>query len=67
MGLSPKEWLLVNLVAFGRMNKEIAYETRCSEATVKVQLTRLRDKLGYKMGIREFVIACERLSGCLGS
>lgn len=66
---TPREWQIINLVAQGKQNKEIAFELFISEATAKVFITRLKTKLGMlgMLGMREFTLACERLSGCLGS
>lgn len=63
---TPKEWQIINLIAQGKQNKEVAFELFISEATAKVYVTRLRQKLGV-LGMREFALVCERLSGCLGS
>jgi len=44
--LSRREGQLLNLVSQGLRNKEIAYQLRISEGTVKVYFSRLFDKLG---------------------
>lgn len=65
---SPREWQVINLVAQGKQNKEVAFELFISEATARVFITRLKQKLKLgALGMREFALVCERLSGCLGS
>lgn len=44
--LSRREGQLINLVSQGLRNKEIAWELKISEGTVKVYFSRLFDKLG---------------------
>jgi DNA-binding NarL/FixJ family response regulator len=44
--LSRREGQLLNLVSQGLRNKEIAYQLKISEGTVKVYFSRLFDKLG---------------------
>jgi len=45
--LTPKEWLVISLVADGMKNAEIASEIGTSEHVVKNYLRRIYDKLGF--------------------
>jgi two-component system, NarL family, nitrate/nitrite response regulator NarL len=47
-GLSHREQQLVDLVSEAKLNKEIAYELRLAEGTVREYLSRLFRKLGVK-------------------
>jgi DNA-binding NarL/FixJ family response regulator len=47
-GLSPRETEVYELVAQGLSNKEIAHSLFISEATVKVHVSRILDKLGVR-------------------
>ncbi len=44
--LTRRETQLVDLVATGKLNKEIAYELHLSEGTIKTYLSKVFDKLG---------------------
>ena len=59
--LSPREGQLINLVSQGLRNKEIAWELKITEGTVRAYLSRLFDKLGVSdryelalLGLRHF-------------
>ena len=45
--LTRRERELINLLAQGLLNKEIAYEMDITERTIKNMLVKLYDKLGY--------------------
>lgn len=46
--LTPREQQLVDLVSQAKLNKEIAYELRLAEGTVRDYLSRLFRKVGVK-------------------
>ena len=46
--LSPREQQLVDMVSQAKINKEIAYELRLAEGTVRDYLSRLFRKVGVK-------------------
>jgi DNA-binding CsgD family transcriptional regulator len=46
LGISPRELVVLNELAAGRSNKEIARRLEVSPNTVKTHLTRLYEKLG---------------------
>jgi two-component system, NarL family, nitrate/nitrite response regulator NarL len=47
-GLSHREQQLVDMVSEAKLNKEIAYELRLAEGTVRDYLSRLFRKVGVK-------------------
>lgn len=67
VGLTVKEWKIVNMLARGKSNKEISYETNCTSGTIDIQLITLRKKIGKNLGSRELVLECSKLSECIRS
>jgi two-component system nitrate/nitrite response regulator NarP len=60
--LSPRERVIVELVALGRRNREIASELGISEGTVKIHLHRIFNRLG--VGSRtELALVARKSSG----
>jgi ATP/maltotriose-dependent transcriptional regulator MalT len=58
--LSTRELEVIRLVAQGRSNKEIAFELRISEATVKTHLVHAFEKLGVADRTSAVTTALER-------
>ena len=48
LGVTPREWEILELIANGMSNREIAEKLFVSENTVKTHSSRLFDKLGAK-------------------
>lgn len=60
--LSPREQQILNKIAEGRSNKEIARCLSISEKTVKQHITSLLSKLGVRNRVEAAVAACEDAS-----
>lgn len=58
--LSPREMQLVDLICQAKLNKEIAYELKLSQATVKEYLFRLFKKVGVRNRTELAVLALTR-------
>lgn len=68
--ITPREGQLMQTVAQGLANKEIAWQLGISEGTVKVYLSRLFDKLGVSdryelalLGLRNGAVETEKMQG----
>jgi DNA-binding NarL/FixJ family response regulator len=60
VSLSHREIEVLNLIARGRANKEIAEDLKLSENTVKTHIARILDKLGAPDRTRAVTIAIQR-------
>jgi DNA-binding NarL/FixJ family response regulator len=65
--LSPREWTVVNQAASGNTIKEMAYTLGLTENTVKTYISGLRKAHSIEGGCGNFVLWCQRVSGCLQS
>jgi DNA-binding NarL/FixJ family response regulator len=61
--LTPREGQLMTLLSQGLKNKEIAFQLRVSEGTVKVYLSRLYQKAGVKDRFELALVSLKNLSG----
>ncbi|PTY06113.1 DNA-binding response regulator [Opitutaceae bacterium EW11] len=58
--LSPRELEVLQLVAKGRSNKEIASELKVVEGTIKIHVTNLLAKLGVSDRTQALIVALQR-------
>jgi DNA-binding CsgD family transcriptional regulator/tetratricopeptide (TPR) repeat protein len=67
LGLSAREWEVLELVAAGRSNAEIAETLFISPKTASVHVTHILDKLGVSNRVEAATIAVRVLGGASGS